>query len=545
MTKTVDDILKNIKDPRWFIERFFWVVDKLTNETVPFVFNLVQGKYYDVRSRWDLILKARKEGFSTLIIAIWLVACIFIPNARAVVVSHEDEATKRLFSKVKFFLDTMGAAGFKFNIDLDQENQRQYSFPGTKATFWVGTAGSRAFGRGDDITHLLLTELAHYKNQDFVLGVLNACTPTAWRVIETTANGIGEMFHRLWEDAGDPASGTQWKRHFFAWFEDPAYRMEVPATFQLTPSDKKLKAKINEQMGVDIDDEQVYWYRRTYASSPNKEKFVQEYPSYPEEAFIASGKHVFPIDILQTWLKRCPEPLWVGDLEDNGAEIRFIENPDGALRVWKKFREGRKYFIPADVAEGLKDGAYSVAPVLDRSSWEVVAEWRGHVDPGQFGDIMCLLGEFYNWALLAPEMNNHGFTTLEIIKRREYPHVLKTTDLWPEMAEKSGFPTNDVTKEKAISALRNAIQDEVYVETSKQAVTEMMRAVRDLHGKMVSQSGFLDCVITRCIALYCLKFVGLDETYREEESSNTLTVTRVAGTKTSNKPSKPWMRKSA
>jgi len=134
--------MEGLKNPRWFIERFFWVVDKITNQTVHFIFNTVQRKYYAARTRWDLILKARKEGFSTLIIAIWLVSCFFIQNTRAVVVSHEDESTKRLFSKVKFFLDTMGSAGFKFEVDLDQESQKQYSFPGTNSSFWIGTAGS-------------------------------------------------------------------------------------------------------------------------------------------------------------------------------------------------------------------------------------------------------------------------------------------------------------------------------------------------------------------------------------------------------------------
>ena len=517
MTKTVDEIIQNVKEPKWVIERFFWVVDKITNDTIPFLFNAVQKKYYAKRSRWDLILKARKEGFSTLIIAIWLVSCLFIKNTRAVVVSHEDDATKRLFAKVKFFLNTMGAAGFKFTVQVDQDSQKQITFPGTNSSFWLGTAGSRSFGRGDDITHLLLTEIAHYKNQDFIIGVLNACTPTAWRVLETTANGIGEVFHKLWEEAGDLMSGSQWKQHFFAWFEDQAYRMAAPQGFRLTPPEERMKAKIIEQMGVEIDNDQIYWYRRTYASSPDKEKFVQEYPSYPEEAFVASGRHVFPIDKLIARQKRCPEPLWVGELEDNGADIELLESQEGGLRIWKKPREGRKYIIPGDVAEGLRSGAYSVGTVLDRASWEVVAEWRGHIDPWQFGVLLAVLGEYYNWALLAPEMNNHGHTTVEAIKQKNYPHILKTTDLWPESTEKMGFPTDVNTKEKCISALRNAWDEESYIENSKVAITEMMRAVRDEHGKMVSQSGFLDTVITRGIGLYALKFLTLDETYRESD----------------------------
>lgn len=296
--------------------------------------------------------------------------------------------------------------------------------------------------------------------------------------------------------------------------------------FTATSEESRIRADVVREFKTTLTDEQLMWWRKKRAGMADKTLMPQEHPSTAREAFISSGRHVFSIAKLEIMKKRANDPLFIGDLEDDDREIRPVENPDGALTIYKTPREGKRYFVPADVAEGVKDGCWSVAPVFDRSSWEVVAEIRLRCDPGDFGRLLCTLGEYYNWALLGPENNSIGAACLEAIKAKAYPHVLKTTDLWPEGEEKLGFPTDDRTKEMCISALRNAVDDLGYFENSKVAINEMMAAVRDEHGKMVSERArsmvgqdkkkmFLDCVSTRIIALYCLKFLTLDETYRE------------------------------
>ena len=170
----------------------------------------------------------------------------------------------------------------------------------------------------------------------------------------------------------------------------------------------------------------------------------------------------------------------------------------------------------------------------------MVAELRLRCDPGDFGRMLCTLGEYYFWAVLAPERNNMGTATIEAIKTKGYPHLLKTTDLWPDDVEKEGFPTDENSKTKAITAYRNAIDQLAYFENSHVAINEARAAVWDVNGKMVSERAqsklgqekkrlYLDCVITRCIGLYCLRFLGLDETYRESESAPGFSVSQIAG----------------
>ncbi len=223
----------------------------------------------------------------------------------------------------------------------------------------------------------------------------------------------------------------------------------------------------------------------------------------------------------------CREARWVGGVVDDGLETQFKAIPGGFTEVWSKPKLGRQYFIPADVAEGVAGCAYSVAPVFDRETWEIVAQWRGHVAPGQFGREMVKLGRYYNNALLAPELNNHGHATIEAINAENYPHLLETKELWADERNRQGFPTDARTKPRIIDALREAITREVYVENSRVAVSEMQQAIIDDHGDIVSQSGYLDCMMARAIGIYCLKFVGLDRTYRDR--SKQIQITNVGG----------------
>lgn len=503
-------ILENLEDARYFTETFLHIIDK-DRKKVPFLFNPPQNKYYDNKTHFDLILKARKEGFSSLIEALFLHACLFGENVRAVILSHEMESTERHFDRVRFYLDTMGFKDTKFVVDLDKDSSRQLVFPQTNSSYWIGTAGSRSFGRGDDITHLHLSEVAHYQHQEVLTSALEACVPNAYRVMETTANGVGELFYRLWKEASDPHSGSPWKPHFFSWFEDPTNSLDVPLNFRLTDAERKLKNRYN------LKDQQIAWYRSKRAGMADKSLLPQEYPSDAEEAFISSGRHVFNLEklkIMRERLKIAVKPR-VGDVVEDGQKVKFLDNDEGFTKVWKMPNHTRKYLISADVAEGVPNGNWSVAPVYDRSSWEVVATVRRRVSPGEWGRQLVEVARFYNNAILSPENNSLGQGTIEAIKETEYPHLLNTHDLWGEKETvKDGFPTNEKTRNLAISALRTMIDEETIVLWDSVFINELETFVVDDTGKFVAMEGCQDdCVLSLAIGAYCLKYLTVDETY--------------------------------
>lgn len=506
-------ILEKLRDPVFFIERFFSIVDK-KRTSVPFKLNAPQIRYYNEHTLNDLIYKARKEGFSSLIEALWLHACMFIKNSRAVTMSHEMEATKRHFGRIRYFLKTMGFKDMPFIFELDEDSQKQITFPQTNSSYWIGTAGAKAFGRGDDITHLHLSEVAHYDNQEVLTAALEACVPGAWKVLETTVNGVGEMFYKLWQEASDENSDSPWEPHFFAWYEDPSNRISLPThvTFRLTSPEQRMKDQYK------IDNEQVYWYRLKRAEMPDKEKMPQEYPSNPKEGFLSSGRPAFDQNMLATKLDRARKnkPLHICEVEDDGEKIRMTESDEGRLKIWKMPRKGRSYLISGDSGEGVIDGDFSVAQILDRGTWEEVAVWRGRIDPGEFGRMLVTLGTFYEWAILVPELNNHGWATIEAIKTENYPHLLNTKEIWKEgETPKDGFPTTEKTRNLIITAIRNAINDGTSVINDTTTISEMQTFVQNekTHKFEAMPGCHDDCVISFGIGIYCLRFLTVDETY--------------------------------
>lgn len=497
-------------DSKYWIEHFLYIIDK-NRKKIPFIFKPAQVKYSKEQTLNDLILKSRKEGFSSEIEAEFLHACIFGKNENCVTMAHTWDDTQIHLDRVKFYLETMGLKNIQVEVPLDKDNQRELFFPHSNSRYWIGTAGSRGFGRGRDITKLHLSEVAHYQDQTVLTGVLEACVPGARKVMETTAFGVGEAFYNLWKEAKDPDSGSPWKPHFFAWFDDPGNSTPIPygVTFRMTDLESKMKSQYK------LTNEQVYWYRNKRASMTDKTLMPQEHPSNDQEAFLSSGRHAFDLVKIQEKKLKCRPPLHIGELIDDGKEIKFHADVEGRLRVWKLPRLGRRYLISADISEGIQGGDYARFDVLDRASYEQVATWRGYINPGDFGRMLVSAAIFYENAVLIPELNNHGWATVEAIKAEKYPHLLKTTILWKDEPEKEGFPQNERTRNQIITALRNANDDDTVYINDPQSLAEMETFIQNERtGKFEAQKGCHDdCVISLAIGAYCLNFLTVDESY--------------------------------
>lgn len=490
-----------------FIEDNFLIDDARTGEFIPFKFNPVQDKYYETLCRdygedsdfeglREIDLKARKEGFTSLWLGIFTSLMVVKKTARRYLeISYKEDATLQHFRRAKNFILSFYEKDYrKWNSRFDRQVFRSVSEGGefvlryNHSSFYVGTASTRTGERGGTVQGVLFSEPAHYPDtniinaSEIIEGTRSMVAVGTGMVIqESTANGYNH-FKTTWDMA--KRKEVDYRPRFFSYreFYTPLQYTQICQGF----TDKSL--------------------------------IPQEFPENEEEAFLSSGRHIFNTKLLQLMYDRCPPPLWKGELTDNKHTISFDHLPEGRLSIWKPLKDFKSYLIACDVAEGVKGGAFSVGAVFDRSSWEVVAEFRDRLDPGQFGDVLSVLGEYYNWAILVPELNNHGHATIEALRRHAYPHILSTIELWPDEVKRAGFPTNIKTKEMIISALRNGIDTQSYVENSKVAIDEMRRAVRDDNGKMVSEGdGFLDCVITRGIGLYCLRFLHMDESYRNND----------------------------
>ena len=256
--------------------------------------------------------------------------------------------------------------------------------------------------------------------------------------------------------------------------------------------------------------EQMNWRKYTINNKcqGDVELFMQEYPSTPEEAFIASGRPVFNTASVRKYLNHAKE----------GTKVEFLQDDTGYAEIWQPPKSGEFYVIGGDVAEGKIEGDYSVAQVLD-SNCNVVAMWYGHIDPDLFGYELVKLARFYNDAYLGVESNNHGLTTLKSIQKYDYWNLYfaKIYDRFSDsITKKLGWQTTSKTKPMAIDKLAEFVRDFHIGISSKITIQELLTYIIEENGSTNAQTGCHDdCVMSLAIALQ-VWLEGKGETYVPE-----------------------------
>lgn len=474
-----------VNDGRYFIESSLSVPDKQSNEKVPFLFRPAQDRYWKARTQFDIITKARKEGFSTVIQGEAIHRCLTRPSHKAVELAHTDEDTLALFGRVKYLVEN---CVFPIRVKVNEDN---IYFLDTKSIFICQTAGAVAYGRGADINFAHLSEPAHYKSRQVITSVQGAMMGKDWRIVqETTANGAGTPHHEAVLRA--VRGESEWKHHFFGWFEDPTNFIRSEP-FEMDAYERKLKAEFSLDWG------QLAWRRWMIRTMDDPTLFPQENPATFEEAFLATGRMVFAWDALRRHESAMLPVLWKGHLVDEGSEVRINPDPKRELTIFKMPKEGVPYLIVSDAAQGIKGGDFSVGDVFDMRTWEQVAQWRGHLDPVGYADELVMLGSFYNWALLAQENNPPGNGVLQRLLTRRYPNLY---DEPGEPGEDLGWKTTEKSRGNFISMGRAAVRDLDIKINSIVTISELRTFIEtEAGGRQEAQSGCHDdCVITVCKA---------------------------------------------
>lgn len=247
-----------------FIEDKFYIVDKEAKR-VPFRLNAIQDKYLtEDGTGKDIILKARQQGFSSLILAIFTTDFLMKENSRSVIVADESENAMELLDRVRGYIECYEeTVGGKIPMRYDSKYELYNEI--MKSRYSIGTAQKSEFGRSKTITNLHLSEAAFYpKMEKLLAGALQAVTPNGRVIIETTANGFNE-FKKFWDSSVDVQGKDAEGKSTWTGFQALFY----PAS--------------------QFYDERFLDEKRMIL----KDLFRQEYPERPIDAFITSGEGYF------------------------------------------------------------------------------------------------------------------------------------------------------------------------------------------------------------------------------------------------------------
>lgn len=493
------------------IEGLIFIADK-NAEKIPFKLNEVQREYLKHRTSRDIILKARQMGMSSLILAVFLLDCIFHENINAVVISHEEKATQRLFNRVKFYLDSLPK---EWKVNLGNSARNELYFSDTNSRFYIGTAGAKAFGHGDTIHRLHVSELSRWENPSLLMGLLQAIpkTENSVVVIESTANGTGNEYYERWMSAkGDDNPFTD---HFYPWTMFKEYQTQPGPNFVPTADEQVLM----KEAGMTIP--QIVWRRSKIEEFVRDERgvdpidfFKEQYPSNEMEAFVSTSSTAFNLKSLQAYARTdgngktaFPQGRKGKIVIGGGGYLDFEPDNTGWLMVWDQPDLTKKYSIGADVASGTKRGDYCAAVVICNDTMEQVAEFRARCDTDVFADELRKLGEFYGKAHLAIETNNQGLAVLKKINELGYKQLYYRQSIeGNSKVSKAGWETTSRTRPLMIDYMAALIRNNEVVIKSELLVRECMSFIKSEKGRYEAASGAHDDLVMACaVALQAYK----------------------------------------
>jgi intein/homing endonuclease len=225
----------------------------------------------------------------------------------------------------------------------------------------------------------------------------------------------------------------------------------------------------------------------------NPMKFAQEYGL----EFLASGRSVFDQMIIKKQRKNI---LKVGDavIDKETGETYFVTEENG-FRMYRKPKTDGLYVCGVDVSEGVEGGDYSVAIIWDRKTGEEVAMYRGLLPPDILAKRLNEWGRLYNNALMVVEINNHGLTTVTVLRQLIYPTLYfrqaKFETIGQGSSDKIGWKTTKLTRPLLIDDFAQAVRDGLLTIHSKELLNEMTVFVYNDNGDMQPQEGFHDDMV--------------------------------------------------
>lgn len=238
-----------------------------------------------------IILKGRQQGASTYVGGRFYHKTTNNVGQRTFILTHQEQATQNLFAMTQRYHDNCPAA---IRPSTGKNNAKELTFPGLDSQYQVSTAGAKGVGRSATLTNVHGSEVAFWENgEEHLSGLFQAVplAPGTEIVLESTAKGVGNVFHSEWVKAEKGES--DFIAIFVPWFWQPEYKRRLPADFVLSEeADAVPEGELTEYEYAKmyrLSNEQMYWRRMKIIELGNGEegywRFKEEYPATPDEAF--------------------------------------------------------------------------------------------------------------------------------------------------------------------------------------------------------------------------------------------------------------------
>lgn len=459
----------------------------------------------------DIILcKARQWGGSTLtqLYMLWI-QLVHKRNWNSVIcgdIEKQSSIVAGMLAKVISRYPTWATGGKQLTTTPYQGAQKTRVISWSNSRYSLGSAQKPDSLRSEDISMAHLTEVGLWKAthgrkpEDLVQSIFGsiASGPYTMKVIESTAKGVGNFFHRTWIDATEHRNN--FTPVFIPWFSIDLYSKPIKESDYSSFVDS-LDEYEHELFRLGATLEAISWYRDKRREIPDEWRLFSEFPSTAAEAFQSTGRRVFRSSYVNEARRGCVPPLFTGGIvAQNDGSSKFVPCQPGEdkgtemLRVWlmpdkeKHLRD--RYIVTVDVGGTSNKADYSCIVVADRIAMleggvpEIAACWHGHIEHDKLAWKAMEIARAYDNALLVIEANtletegtegnNFEYILNEISGK--YSNLYCRTSLQEVKQGRPrrwGFHTNSSTKPMVINFLIKALRDGLYIERCLETTYEL------------------------------------------------------------------------
>ena len=408
----VREIVKCGKDPVYFMNKYLKIQHPLKGlipfKTYPFQDDCVK-EFND--HRFNIILKSRQLGLSTLVAAYSVWQAIFYKEKNILIIATKLAVAQNFIRKVKTAIKSL--PNWLVLPEISANNKQQVEFTNGSQIKAVPT--SEDAGRSEALSLLIVDEAAFVRNFDELwMGLYTTLSTGGRAIILSTPNGMGGQYYKLYSDADK-------KKNDF----NP----------------------IKLMWDVHPERDQVWFDKETQNMSARQ--IAQELLC----DFATSGETFFTSEFMIELQMQHRAPI-----ECSG--------PDNAVWYWDYPKEGVSYLISADVARG--DGNdYSTFHVFNCRDFTIDCEFKSKIPPDHFASLLYDIARRYNKAIICPEQNAYGYTVLMKLRDMDYQNIFFESDkeknkfLFGDKNNigKAGYITRADTRPKMLSNFEDLVRN--------------------------------------------------------------------------------------
>jgi hypothetical protein len=305
-----------VTDIEWRFDNLYYIINK-DGKKVVFKRNPSQMDLWLNRWYWNIILKDRQRGFSTLIAMIMADTVFWNKNQKCGIIDITLKDAMRKLGKIKYAYDNL-PEDIKEKNPLITDSKQELVWKNGSSVY-CGTSH-----RGDTLQILHISEFGKIsartpeQAREIVTGAINTLKIGQTLFIESTAEGKSGRFYEYCQKAQDmmlskaKLTKQSFKFFFYGWWEDGNDNEMNPEGVTISKDNEKYFKNLERKVNITLSESKKAFYQ--IKSDTMKGDMCREYPGTPAEAFDASIEGAY----LASKIK---------ELRKKGQISRFVHDP--------------------------------------------------------------------------------------------------------------------------------------------------------------------------------------------------------------------------